>query len=226
VTFPSETSPNGSGDGHEPAGETSASPDRPAWYKHRSLVVAVVVAVILGVTIVSDLPQHTSRSQQIQEEATVVGEIQTYAAECIAAVKEAFGFYSDQQAGSLTASDRAAVPALLDEDQAACSFTSEYVYDLANIEVPGSAAGRDLGDVVAVVTLWVTSDALQAIDAITALMNAPRSSGQLRALAAAERLLASDRAKAGGDIAAADRALGGASLPSLGLPSLPVPQAS
>ncbi|MFZ0173815.1 MAG: hypothetical protein WAL04_19180 [Acidimicrobiales bacterium] len=205
------------------AGSGDLPSPKPAWYRRRAAVVGAVVAVVLAVTVVSDLPQHTSIAQQISDETTVIGEIKTDASSCIFAVKEAFGFYSDERNGTLTASDRTTLPGLLASDQAACSFTNEDVYDLSNIEVPGGAAGRDMGEVVNSVTLWVTSDALAAITAIISLTTQPTNAAQLRALAKAERYLASDRTAVASEIHSADVALDGANLLGPGLPSLPLP---
>ena len=38
------------------------------------------------------------------------------------------------------------------DDQSACSFSNEGIYDLANIQVPGTPAGKELGQMVATVT--------------------------------------------------------------------------
>jgi hypothetical protein len=72
--------------------------------------------------------------------------------------------------------------------------------------------------------LWVTSDALAAIEAIMTLTKDPTNAAALSELTSAERLLASDRRALGSEIDAADTSLGGANLPALGLPSLPVPR--
>jgi hypothetical protein len=80
-----------------------------------------------------------------------------------------------------------------------------------------------VGGLVSTVTLWVTSDALAAIDAIIDLTTDPTNATQVAALGKAERLLASDRASVDAELHAADGALGGAHLPSPGLPTLPSP---
>jgi hypothetical protein len=196
---------------------------KPVWYRRRGVLVGAVVVVILAVTVISDLPQHTSIASQVSDETTVINEINADASSCIYAVQEAFGFYHDEAAGTLTASDRSKLPRLLSDDEGACSFTNEFVVDLSGIEVPGGAAGRDIGDVVSTVTLWVTSDALAAVNAIIGLTNHPGGAAQLADLAQAERLLASDRSTVASEIRAADKALDGADLPGPGLPSLPLP---
>ena len=71
----------------------------------------------------------------------------------------------------------------MSDDQTACSFTSENIYDLTtNIQVPGTPAGKHLGQVVATATLWTTSDALRAIEDVQALMNDPGNAAALHNL--------------------------------------------
>jgi hypothetical protein len=201
------------------------APAKPPWYRRRAILLSLGVAIVLAITVITDLPTHTSIAAQVSEETTVLNEVTSDAAPCVAAVGEAFGFYADVTKGSLTPSEQASLPALLRDDQASCSFTSEYVYDLSGIEVPGTAAGRDVGGLVSTITLWVTSDALAAIDAIDELTTDPTNATQVAALDKAERLLASDRASVNAELHAADGALGGAHLPSPGLPALPSPAA-
>jgi hypothetical protein len=196
---------------------------KPPWYRRRAILVSLGVVIVLAITVITDLPTHTSIAAQVSEETTVLNEVKSDAAPCVTAVGEAFGFYADVTKGSLTPSEQASLPRLLQDDQASCSFTSEYVYDLSGIEVPGTAAGRDVGGLVSTVTLWVTSDALAAIDAIIDLTTDPTNATQVAALGKAERLLASDRASVDAELHAADGALGGAHLPSPGLPTLPSP---
>ena len=56
----------------------------------------------------------------------------------------------------LPSSEQRQVPGLLTDDQAACSFTDDSIYQLSTITVPGSGSGRDLGQLVGTVTLWAT----------------------------------------------------------------------
>ena len=83
---------------------------------------------------------------------------------CSYAVGESITIYRDLRAHTLTPAQSRQVPGLLRDDQAACSFTDDSVYQLSTIDVPGSASGRDIGQVVSTVTLWATSDALSAIE--------------------------------------------------------------
>jgi hypothetical protein len=108
----------------------------------------------------------------------------------------------------LTTAERAPTPGLLSDDQSACSFTNQGIYDLTNnIDTPGTAAGKQLGNLVATATLWVTSDALQAIEDVQRLMVDPNDGAVERNLSKEEGLLASDRRTALVEENAADRDL-------------------
>ena len=133
----------------------SASSDRaraedkraqPAWYRRRAVLVTFGVLVVLAVTIISDLPVHGSRAADVSAGRSVMSEVNTDIGPCAFAVQEALTIRGDEAAHLLTASNRSVAPGLLRDDQVACSFTNENIYDLSTIEVPGSAAGKRLGN--------------------------------------------------------------------------------
>ena len=192
---------------------------QPAWYRRRAVLVTFGVLVVLAVTVISDLPVHGSRAADVSAGRSVMSEVNTDVAPCAFAVQEALTIRGDQVARSLTASDRSLAPGLLRDDQVACSFTNENIYDLSTIEVPGSAVGKRLGDLVATTTLWTTSDALGAIVDIQRLLSEPNDVTAQRNLVKMERALASDRAAALREINSADRILD-TQLPRPDLPSL------
>ncbi len=192
---------------------------QPAWYRRRAVLVTFGVLVVLAVTVISDLPVHGSRAADVSAGRSVMSEVNTDVAPCAFAVQEALTIRGDQVARSLTASDRSLAPGLLRDDQVACSFTNENIYDLSTIEVPGSAVGNRLGDLVATTTLWTTSDALGAIVDIQRLLSEPNDVTAQRNLVKMERALASDRAAALREINSADRILD-TQLPRPDLPSL------
>ena len=140
------------------------------WYRRRAALVGLAVAAVLVITIVTDLPVHTSRASDISSEQSVISELNTDLAPCVLAVHEALVIWGRQSAHTLSGPDQAASASLLRDDQNACSFTNETMFDLSNIEVPGSAAGHDMGELVATSVLWTTSDGLRAIEAIQSLM--------------------------------------------------------
>jgi hypothetical protein len=188
--------------------DTSPPAKVPLWQRHRGLLIALVVFVIVLITVISDLPVSTSRADDISAERTVMSEVNTDLAPCALAIRQAIGIWNLQAAHQLTPADRAPTPGLLSDDQTACSFTSEDIFDLTtNIQVPGTTAGKKLGQLIAVATLWTTSDALRAIEDVQTLMSDPGDTSVERNLAKEEGLLASDRTSAVSEEQAADRAL-------------------
>ena len=173
------------------------------------MLLTLGAVIVLAITVISDLPVHGSQTADISAGRSVMAEINTDIAPCAFAVKESFTIYSEQVAGSLSVvRDPAKRPRLLRDDLAACSFTDNSIFELSNIEVPGSSAGKRLGDLVTTATEWTTSDSLGAISDLERLFTHPRDAILLSDLAARERTLASDRASAFGDVAAADQILG------------------
>jgi hypothetical protein len=200
------------------AGEKAKSP----WYRRRGVLVGAGVAVVLAITVITDLPSPTSRATNIASATTVIQQVNNDMAPCVFSVNEAFTIYGDQMRHALTAADRARVPALLQDDQTACSFTDESIFDLSDIDVPGSASGKQLADIVNSVTLWATSDALGAVDAIQTLSTDPTNAGALAALAKDKDMLASDRAAADASLRSIDAMLD-AQIVALYLPQVPAP---
>jgi hypothetical protein len=201
-------------------GRTGGDRPKPPWYRRRATVVAGLIAVIVAVTVVTDLPQHASVASQIAGGTSVMKQVNADVGPCAFALNETFEIYRDEKRHSLTASEQSRVPALLRDDQAACSFTDNSIFDLSNVEVPGSAAGKHLGQVVSITTLWATSDALAAIEAVQTMQDDPTNHAALSELAKEERLLNQDRTHADGELTAANHTLG-ARLPVLQLPAAP-----
>jgi hypothetical protein len=206
--------------------ESKSGPDtKPRWYRRRATLVAVAVAVVVAITVVTDLPVHTSRASDISSEQGVMSELNPDLAPCALAVREALGIWGDQSAHTLSAADQAESASLLRDDQNACSFTDESIFDLSNIEVPGSPAGKDMGDLVATSVLWATADALKAIEAVQTLMVHPQDESALRGLAKAEDAMAADRAAGLRELDRADQVLD-TTLPRPDMPALPTPKAT
>lgn len=188
-----------------PAPEAGGRPRR--WYRRRSFLVAAGVAVVIAAAVVSDLPTTTSRGSDIQAESTVISEINTDVAPCVFSIHEALTLYGDES-GRLSSAHRAQIPGLLGDDQNVCSFTNESIFDLSDLDVPGTSVGKQVGQAVNTVTVWATSDALAAIEAVQTLTSAPGDAQTRSKLLADERLLAADRDKATAEIDAAGRDLG------------------
>jgi hypothetical protein len=198
---------------------------KPRWYRRRATLVVVAVAAVVAVTVVTDLPVPTSRASDISSEQGVMSELNPDLAPCAFAVHEALRIWGAQSAHALSVTDQAESASLLRDDQNACSFTNQSIFDLSNIEVPGSPAGKDMGDLVATSILWTTSDALKAVEAVQALMVNEHDERALTSLAKAERALASDRAAGLRELGRADHVLE-THLPRPDMPSLPTPKDS
>jgi hypothetical protein len=188
----------------DPAG-TKVPP--PWWQRHRGLLIAAAVVVIALITVLSDLPVSTSRADDIGAERSVMSEVNADLAPCALAIHQAVGIWNLAAAHTLTSPDRAPTPGLLSDDQTACSFTNESIYDLSDIQVPGTAAGKHLGQLLATVTLWTTSDSLRAIEDVQTLMGDPGNVSALHNLTKEEAQLAADRRTAIAQENAADRNL-------------------
>ena len=189
---------------------TDAAPvtkKEPVWQRHRRLAIAAAVLVIALITVLTDLPTPTSRPSDIAAERTVMSEVNSDLQPCAYAVRQAVGIWALQAHHQLSAAERAPTPGLLSDDQSACSFTNQGVYDLSNIQVPGTLAGKELGQLLATAMLWTTSDSLRAIEDVQTLMNQPNDAGAVRDLSREEAQLAADRRNALADETAADRDL-------------------
>jgi hypothetical protein len=189
----------------------------PIWQRRRGLLIGVAVAAIVLITVLSDLPVSTSRASDIGAERSVMSEVNTDLSACAYGIHQAIGIWNLQVTHQLSPADRAPTPGLLSDDQSACSFTNEDIFDLSNVQVPQTTAGKQLGQMVATATLWTTSDALRAIEAVQTLMNDPTNATALHSLSTAETKLASDRGSALAQEEAADRALD-THLPRVDLP--------
>jgi len=203
---------------------TDAAPvtkKEPIWQRHRRLAIVAAVLVIALITVLTDLPTSTSRASDIAAERSVMSEVNSDLQPCAYAVRQAVGIWALQAHHQLSAAERAPTPGLLSDDQSACSFTNQSIYDLTtNIQTPGTAAGKELGNVIATATLWTTSDALRAIEDVQTMMTRPGDTALVRDLAKEETQLATDRRSARADGNAANRDLG-IHLQPVNLPPVP-----
>ena len=190
-----------------PVPASDGAPKAPFWQRRRTLTIAVVVLVIAVITVLTDLPVSTSRASDISAETSVMSEVNSDLGPCALAIHQAVGIWELQAAHRLSAADRAPTPGLLNDDQVACSLASEGIYDLSDITVPETPAGKHLGQMVGTALLWTTSDALGAIEDVQTLMNHPEDAGALKNLDKEESQLAADRHSALAQEQAADRAL-------------------
>ena len=190
------------------------------WYKSRAWLVTVVLVAVVAVTVATDLPGHASRSGAITNDSKVMTYVNQDVGPCSSAVGKSFTIYGDLLGHTLTASEAHQVPGLLRDDQAACSLTDDSIYQLSTIDVPGSASGRDIGELVRTVTVWATSDALSTIEQIRTLDSDPTNGTARQVLAHDAQLLDQDQQRAEDELGAAD-ALLQTKLPKLHLTQAP-----
>ncbi len=189
------------------------------WYKRPWFLITVSIVVVVAVSVLSDLPHPITKAQDASAQNATMKEVNTDIAPCAFAVKQAFSFYLEQQAGTLTSSNLSQVPKLLTEDQVSCSFAGAPVTDLTNnIQVLDTNAGKNIDKMKAVVVTWMTNDADAAISDILYLFNRPGDAKKLHDLAVQEAFLTKDRAAALNDVMDANAVLG----VSLDMPKLPV----
>jgi hypothetical protein len=201
-------------------GFIAESPEPPPWYKRVWVLVTAAVVIVVAASVIVDLPSHTTVSSDIADQTSIMHTINSDMAGCAFAVQETFTIYQDMKTGQLSTSDRSQAPTMLRDDQSACSFTNSDIFDLSNVETTGSPAGKNIAQVESVSTLWVTSDALAAIEDVQNLFSNSGNASSLADLTKQEDQLAKDRAEADGDVQTADKILD-AKLPMPNLPSLP-----
>lgn len=202
-------------------GNVTLEPIKLVWYRRPWVLASAAVAIVVLASVAVDLPQHTSVAQDAGDQTKLINEINGDLAPCAYGVSEVFTLYGEMKAGTLTPSDRVRVPALLRDDQTACSFTSGPIFNLSSIQTSGTQAGQKIGAFDNQATLWATSDALAAIEDIQNIYSGTNTTKASRDLVKQQQLLASDRTKAADDIQAAESMLGGAHLPGPALPALP-----
>jgi hypothetical protein len=218
MTAHSRTGPSGTG--ATPAKSTDRGVDANPWYKRRAWLVSAALVVVVAVTVFTDLPQHSTRSGQLSDDSSVMSQVNTDVGPCSYALGESLTIYHDLSAHTLTPSEVKQVPGLLQDDQDACSYTDDSIYELSTIDIPGSASGKYMGQVVSTVTWWATADALAAIEEIQLADTNPADSEARTRLEHFERLLTSERAQAESELGAADSLLQ-ARLPALQLAQVP-----
>jgi len=198
-----------------------ASPLPLPWYRRTSVLVSFAVAVFLAACVVVDLPAHTTVGADISNQKSVISQINSAISECAYAIKETYLIDDGLRHSTLSSNERSQAPVLLRDDQTACSFSSSSIYDLSNIEGTGTAAGKDVGDVVNTTTVWATADALAIIEDVQSIVEGHSSPSLLRNLSNSSVSLGRDRALAFTQIRDADRILH-TTLPWPDLPKLPV----
>ncbi len=201
-------------------GIIAQEPVKPVWYKRAWVLATGAVVAVVVASVLVDLPSKTTVATDTADQTAVMKQINSAIAGCSFGVAETFTIYQALQKHSLSASNKAETPSMLRDDQSACSFTSSSIFDLSNVQGTGTAAGKNIGQVVNVATLWATSDALGAIEDIQTLTTSPGNATALADLSKRQVALAKGRTQARNYVLAADRILN-ARLPMPDMPALP-----
>jgi hypothetical protein len=192
-----------------------------AWYRRRSVLLGASVAVVVAVAVVTDLPTPQSHASNVASANAFMREVNADLRPCDYAVEEAYTFRQEQLDGTLGALNRAHLGSQLDDDEIACSYVDPSVTDLTSLDSPGTTVAQPLGQMLATATLWVASDAQEAIGTIQSLSTDPTSGTQLATLAKETARLAKDRASARASMASADEMIA-SQLDEVNLPAVTV----
>ncbi len=200
---------------------SSLTVTKAVWYRRPWVLLTAALIVVVGVSILSDLPHHITRAEDISAQNASLTQINSDIKPCDYAVTEAFSFYREDLAHQLTPSDLSAVPGQLVGDQTACTFASGPMYDLTNnFQAVDTRAGLNIDHLEAVAVAWVSASALGAIEDIQQLVAHPGNAHALANLHLRESNLARQRARARADLARAESILH-TTLTPIDLPSLP-----
>lgn len=199
---------------------SSFSTTRAVWYRRPWILVTAAVVVIAAVSVITDLPHPLSRAQDVGDQNAALKVINSDLKQCAFGVKEAFGFYRQEAAGSMTAAHRTVALTYLAQDESVCSFAGGPVYDLTNnLQIVLTTAGKQIQDVEARTVTWMTHDANAAIKDIIGLFANPGDATLLADLSKQEDYLAQDRQEALAFLARASADLG-TTLHPLQMPAL------
>ena len=199
---------------------SSLSLERMVWYRRPWFLVTVVVAIIIGVSVVTDLPHPISNAEDVAAQNATMKQVNADIKQCTFGLSEAFRFYREETGGHLTASQHKVIKTYLVQDQTVCSFAGPSMSELTNNLQPSeTTAGRALDKMLKVLVLWMDSDANGAIADIAILFKHSGDAPALADLVGRESYLQKDRTLALADLARADSILG-TNLVTLNLPAL------
>lgn len=203
---------------------SSLASHKAVWYKRPWVMLTFVIVVVVGVSVITDLPHPISMADDAHAQNLSIKQINTDIAPCVYAVQEAFGFYRNSVAGTLDQNRLKIVNTYLPNDQTVCSFASAGMSDLTNnLDIRQTTAGQYIDKMLKVVVTWMDSDGNHAIVDVQYLIKHPGDQATMADLRLRENFLAKDREKANGYLAAASTHLGQPLVP-LKLPSFaPLP---
>ncbi len=215
--------PSNDGIDYDPASMATSSlaSHKAIWYKRPWVLITLVIFVVIGVSVITDLPHPISKAEDAAAQNATIKEINRDVKPCTFALGEAFRFYRSEVAGTLTTPQLKVVNTYLISDQTVCSFAGPSMSALnSNYQPVGTTAGRYIDKMLSVsIYAWMDSDANGAIADIKYLFKHPGDAKTLRDMASRERFLAKDRSDALDDIARASAVLG-LPLHTLNLPVL------
>lgn len=203
---------------------SSLTSQKVIWYKRPWVMLTFVIVVVVGVSVITDLPHPISKLDDAHAQNLSIKQINADIAPCAYAVKESFGFYRNSLAGTLDQNRLKVVNTYLPNDQTVCSFASAGMSDLTNnLDIRQTTAGQYIDKLLKTVVTWMDSDGNHAIVDVEYLIKHPGDQATMADLRLREDYLAKDRAKAIGYLDAASAHLG-ITLSQLKLPSFaPLP---
>jgi hypothetical protein len=168
-------------DGDDPAaGSIPAAQERAmTWVRaHPRWTVAAVVAVVLAFTAVADWPHQATRSQLQGDLADYVSQARADVLSCGVEVEESLSAYNEIMAGVST--DRETAMGIADRAALDCTPAgNDKILDLAATQPPRSLATYKLELGAAQLYGWASSDAVDALQDIHALIVSPGDPGHL-----------------------------------------------
>ncbi|MGH8989674.1 MAG: hypothetical protein ACRDXC_13955 [Acidimicrobiales bacterium] len=198
------------------------------WYLRPWALIAALVIVGGGATVLVDYPHHETTRDRANEATAVVASVDSSIHECAYAVDQAFSFYEDDTSGVLTTSERSKLPKLVSDDQKACSFSNTTVALLGTsvfgtLTLSSTPVERDLTSMVDAILTWESSYAQASIVDIRALITDPQNKLAAAKLLHNERGLAKEGREADNAVDRVRKQLGTPRVPYPTLPHLPSP---
>lgn len=194
---------------------------RALWYRRPWVLITAVIALVVAVSVVTDLPHPISNAQNVSDQNAALRQINFDLKTCNYSITEAFNFYRLDVNKKMNRSNyNLAVNTYLPEDRQSCSFVSSALADMTgNLQIVDTTAGKQIEKVRLIVVRWIDHDAQNAIKDIIVLFTHPNDATSLHDLTIEENYLAQDRQTALAYLGRASAALG-ATLVNLNLPTL------
>jgi hypothetical protein len=165
------------------------------WYKRPWVLVTFVLVVVVGVSIVTDLPHHITPAQDVGDQNAALHQINFDLRTCNYSLNEAFKFYRlDVEQKLSTSNFNLSLNTYLPQDQQSCSFLSSALTDMTgNLQIVDTAAGKQIEKMRLTVVRWIDHDAQDAIKDIIFLFTHPGDAKTLHNLSVQENYLVQDR---------------------------------